>query len=270
MRRQCELLGVTRSTVYYEAKPEDEEARQRKEAVMARIDYWHTTMPFLGTRKLAVQLRAEGFAVRRKLVRSYMQEMGIHAVYPKPNLSKRSFKEAIVPYLLRNKVVSFPNQVWSIDITYIKLHHGHMYLTAVIDWFSRKIVAWTLSDTLDTRPVLEAVQNAVESCGVPAILNSDQGSQFTSEEYKRLLRELHIRQSMDGKSRWADNIMIERWFRSLKTELIYINEYRSPRELRMVSREYINDYNTRRPHEALDYATPEEVYKASFAVNGVA
>ena len=270
MRRQCELLGVTRSTVYYEPKPEDDEARQRKEAIMGRIDYWHTTMPFLGTRKIAVQLRGEGYAVGRKLVRSYMRDMGIHAVYPKPNLSKRNFKEAIVPYLLRNKVVSFPNQVWSIDITYIKMYYGHMYLTAIIDWFSRKIVGWTLSDTLDTRPVLEAVQKAVESCGIPAILNSDQGSQFTSEEYKQLIKGLRIRQNMDGKSRWADNIMIERWFRSLKTELIYINEYRSPRELRRAIHGYINDYNTLRPHEALDYATPDEVYKASFAATGAA
>ena len=261
---------MTRSTVYYEPKPEDEEARQRKETIMGRIDYWHTTMPFLGTRKIAAQLRGEGYAVGRKLVRSYMREMGIHAVYPEPNLSKRNFKEAIVPYLLRNKVVSFPNQVWSIDITYIKMYHGHMYLTAVIDWFSRKIVGWTLSDTLDTRPVLETVRNAVENCGVPAILNSDQGSQFTSDEYKQLLKDLHIRQSMDGKSRWADNIMIERWFRSLKTELIYINEYRSPKELRAAIRSYINDYNALRPHEALDYATPDEVYKASFAATGAA
>ena len=145
-----------------------------------------------------------------------------------------------------------------------------MYLTAVIDWFSRKIVGWTLSDTLDTRSVLEAVHNAVKSCGIPAILNSDQGSQFTSDEYKRLLRELHIRQSMDGKSRWADNIMIERWFRSLKTELIYINEYRSPKELRTAIRGYIKDYNELRPHEALDYATPEEVYAASFAATRAA
>lgn len=265
VRRQCELLGVTRSTVYSEPKPEDTAARQRKEAIMGRIDYWHTTMPFLGTRKIAARLRGEGYEVGRKLVRSYMREMGIHAVYPKPNLSKRDFKEATVPYLLRNKAVSFPNQVWSIDITYINMSHGHMYLTAVIDWFSRKIVGWTLSDTLDTRPVLEAVQNAVKSCGVPSILNSDQGSQFTSEEYKKLLRELHIRQSMDGRSRWADNILIERWFRSLKTELIYINEYRSPKELRAAIRGYINDYNTLRPHEALDYATPEEVYAGSFA-----
>ena len=118
---------------------------------MARIDYWHTTMPFLGTRKLVSQLRDDGYAVGRKLIRSCMREMGIRAVYPKENLSRRNFKEAIVPYLLRNKVVSFPNQVWSIDITYIKMHHGHMYLTAIIDWFSRKIVGWTLSDTLDTQ-----------------------------------------------------------------------------------------------------------------------
>lgn len=270
VRRQCELLGVTRSTIYYEPKPEDTEARKRKETIMRRIDYWHTTMPFLGTRKIATQLCGEGYAVGRKLIRSYMQEMGIHTVYPKPNLSKRNFKEPIVPYLLRNKVVSFPNQVWSIDITYIKMRHGHMYLTAVIDWFSRKIVGWTLSDTLDTRSVLEAVQNAVENCGIPAILNSDQGSQFTSEEYKRFLKKLHIRQSMDGKSRWADNIMIERWFRSLKTELIYINEYRSPKELRAAIRSYINDYNTLRPHEALDYATPEDVYIACFAAMRVA
>ena len=142
---------------------------------MARIDYWHTVMPFLGTRKIAAKLREEGYAAGRKLVRGYMREMGIHAVYPKPNLSKRNFKEATVPYLLRNKVVSFPNQVWSIDITYIRMHHGHMYLTAIIDWYSRRIVGWELSDTLDIRSVLETVQSAAANCGVPAILNSDQG-----------------------------------------------------------------------------------------------
>ena len=234
---------------------------------MARLDYWHTMMPFLGTRKLTVQLRGEGYIVGRKLVRSYMQEMGIHAVYPKANLSKRNFRESIVPYLLRNKTVSFPNQVWSIDITYIKMYHGHMYLTAIIDWFSRKIVRWTLSDTLDTRPVLDAVRSAVEHCGIPAILNSDQGSQFTSDDYKQLLKSLHIRQSMDGKSRWADNIMIERWFRSLKTEYIYINEFRTPKELRRGIADYIDTYNNIRPHAALDNATPEEVYSACFSLS---
>ena len=237
-----------------------------KERIMSRIDYWHTTLPFRGTRKIAAKLRKEGYSVGRKLVGTYMRELGIHAVYPRQNLSKRNFKEAIVPYLLRNKAVFFPNQVWSIDITYIKMYHGHMYLTTVIDWFSRKIVGWELSDTLDTRPVLNTVRNAVERCGVPAILNSDQGSQFTSGEYKQLLKELHIRQSMDGKSRWADNIMIERWFRSLKTELIYINEFRTPKDLCRAIRSYVIDYNTLRPHEALDYATPEDVFSRCFPV----
>ena len=238
---------------------------QQKEQIMGRIDYWHTMLPCMGTRKLAVKLRSEGYTVGRKLVRSYMQEMGIHAVYPKPNLSKRNFKEAIVPYLLRNKVISFPNQVWSIDITYIKMPHSHMYLTAIIDWFSRKIMGWELSDTLETAPVLDAVRNAVEHFGIPAILNSDQGSQFTSTEYKSLLKSLGIQQSMDGKSRWADNIMIERWFRTLKTELIYLNEFRSPKQLRQAIRQYVSDYNTLRPHEALNYAAPEDAYLACFA-----
>lgn len=265
MRRQCELLGITRSTVYYEAKQPDEAALRLKEEIMTRIDYWHTALPCMGTRKLAVKLRTEGYAVGRKLVRTYMQEMGIHAVYPKPNLSKRNFKETIVPYLLRNKVISFPNQAWSIDITYIKMQHGHIYLTAIIDWFSRKIMGWELSDTLETAPVLDAVRTTVERFGTPAILNSDQGSQFTSDDYKALLKSLGIRQSMDGKSRWADNIMIERWFRSLKTELIYVNEFRSPKELRQAIRQYVDDYNTLRPHEALDYETPEDTYLACFA-----
>ena len=266
VRRQCELLGITRSTVYYKAKQPDEEAALLKEEIMSRIDYWHTTMPYIGTRKIAVQLRNEGYSAGRKLVRSYMQEMGIHAVYPKVNTSKRNFKQSIVPYLLRNKQVCAPNQVWSVDITYIKLHRGHMYLTAIIDWYSRKIMGWELSDTLDTRPILAAVKEAVDKYGIPAIINSDQGSQFTSDDYKQLLRDLGIRQSMDGKSRWADNIMIERWFRSLKCEILYISEYNTPRELRQFVREYITEYNTVRPHEALEYRTPEEVYAGCFAV----
>ncbi len=244
----------------------DEEKRLLRERLMARLDYWHTMLPALGGRKLAVKLREDGYPAGRKLVHRLMQEMGIQAIYPKPNLSKRNFQESIVPYLLRNKVVFFPNQVWSIDITYIKLNRSHMYLTAIIDWYSRKIVGWSLSDTLGLQPVLDAVRNAVDKFGTPAILNSDQGSQFTSNEYKQLLKGLHIRQSMGGKSRWADNIMIERWFRSLKTELIYINEFCTPRTLRQSIRSYIDDYNSLRPHEALDYATPDAVYNASFCV----
>ena len=258
------MLGINHSSVYTKPPTPNEEKRLLRETLMARLDYWHTMLPALGNRKLAVKLQEDGYQVGRKLVRRLMREMGIWAVYPKPNLSKRNFQEAIVPYLLRNKVVSFPNQVWSIDITYIKLNRSHMYLTAIIDWYSRKIVGWNLSDTLGLQPVLETIRNAVDRFGIPAIINSDQGSQFTSNEYKQLLKDLHIRQSMDGKSRWADNIMIERWFRSLKTELIYINEFCSPRELRQSIRSYIDAYNSLRPHEALDYATPDAVYHASF------
>lgn len=258
------MLGINHSSVYTKPSTPNEEKRLLRETLMARLDYWHTMLPALGSRKLAVKLQEDGYQVGRKLVRRLMREMGIWAVYPKPNLSKRNFQEAIVPYLLRNKVVSFPNQVWSIDITYIKLNRSHMYLTAIIDWYSRKIVGWNLSDTLGLQPVLETIRNAVDRFGIPAIINSDQGSQFTSNEYKQLLKDLHIRQSMDGKSRWADNIMIERWFRSLKTELIYINEFNSPRQLRQSIRSYIDAYNSLRPHEALDYATPDAVYHASF------
>lgn len=265
MRRQCELLGISRSTLYYKQKEPDAESVRRKEEILSRIDYWHTMMPYMGTRKLTAKLYTEGYAIGRKRICTYMQEMGIHAVYPKPNLSKRNFKERIVPYLLRNKAAYFLNQVWSIDITYIKMQHGHMYLTAIIDWFGRKLMGWELSDTLETAPVLDAVQSAVECFGIPAILNSDQGIQFTSLEYKALLRSLNIRQSMDGRSRWADNIMIERWFRSLKTEMIYVNEFRSPKELRQAIRQYICEYNTLQPHEALDYETPEDIYLSCFA-----
>lgn len=264
VRRQCELLHINHSSLYKKSVMPDEAKRFLREELMDRLDYWHTTLPALGSRKLAAKLQSEGYNVGRKLVRRLMLEMGMWAIYPKPNLSKRNFRESIVPYLLRDKVVSFPNQVWSIDITYIKLDRSHMYLTAIIDWHSRKIVGWNLSDTLGIQPVLDAVRNAVDKFGTPAILNSDQGVQFTSNEYKQLLRDLHIQQSMDGKSRWADNIMIERWFRSLKTELIYINEFQSPRELRQSIRSYINDYNTLRPHESLEYETPDSVYYASF------
>lgn len=219
----------------------------------------------MGSRKIAVMLLEKGYQVSRKVVRRLMQQMGVYAIYPKINLSKRNFKESIVPYLLRNYEARFPNQVWSIDITYIPMKHGHMYLTAIIDWYSRKIVGHYLSDTLDTESVVQALDGAIAKHGIPAILNSDQGSQFTSEEYKKALRAYGIRQSMDGKSRWADNIMIERWFRSLKTEQIYPNEYRNLRELRVLINGYIDEYNRIRPHEALDYKVPDAVYYGAFA-----
>lgn len=233
---------------------------------MGRLDYLHTLYPTFGSRKLVVMMRREGYEIGRKLVVRLMRKMGLYTIYPKENLSKRNFKEAIVPYLLRNRVIQFPNEVWSIDITYIKLYDTHMYLTAIIDWYSRKIMGWKLSDSLATDAVLAAVQEAVEKHGAPAIINSDQGSNFTCAEYKALLKKLQIRQSMDGKSRWADNIMIERWFRSLKTDLIYINEFHSPRELRQEIEKYVREYNTIRPHQSLDNATPESVFQSCFRI----
>lgn len=257
IRRQCELLSVKRSSLYYKPLETDKEKALLQERIMERIDYWHTTMPYIGSRKITELLKKDGFAICRKTVRRMLEKMCITAIYPKENLSKRNFKEAIVPYLLRNYEVTEANQVWSIDITYIKMQHGHMYLTALIDWYSRKIVGWNLSDSLGTAYVMEAVKDAVAANGRPEILNSDQGCQFTSKEYKEMLKEYDIKQSMDGKSRWADNIMIERWFRSLKTEKIYINEFANPRELRKGVIEYINEYNSIRPHEALGYRTPD-------------
>lgn len=264
MQRQCELLGIKRSTYYYKPKMPSQEEIKRKEDIMAAIDRIHTEMPYIGQRKILEALHDEGFNVGRKLVRRYMQEMAICPIYPKPNLSKRNYREQIMPYLLRNANIFMPNQAWSIDITYIKMERSHMYLTAIIDWHTRMILSWNLSDTLDTEPVLRAVKDAVAKYGTPAIINSDQGSQFTSNEYKELLRSLHIRQSMDGKSRWADNIMIERWFRSLKTECIYINEFRTPRQLRIAISQYVEQYNTVRPHESLGYETPAELYHRAF------
>jgi putative transposase len=240
------------------------EEQARVEALMAAIDRWHTKMCYLGSRRLAAKIAGEGLRTNRKEVTRLMAAMGIYAVFPKPNLSLRNQKHKIHPYLLRNVPIFMPNQVWAVDITYIKLKHGHMYLTAIIDWHSRYIVGWELSDTLDTAPVLDAARKAIDTYGTPAIINSDQGSQFTSEDYVAFLKGRGIRQSMDGKARWVDNVVIERWFRSLKWDNIYVNEYSSPKELRRGIAGYVEEYNCLRPHQSHEYKTPKEVYNASF------
>ena len=238
---------------------------ERMELIKRRIDYWHTMLPCSGVRKLRKLLREhDKLTVGRKLIKRLMGEMGIYVIYPKPNLSKPD-KGHKMPYLLKNMSIFVPNQVWAVDITYIPMKHGHMYLTAIIDWYSRFIVGWELSDTLGTAPVLQAVRNAIDTYGIPAIINSDQGSQFTSDDYTAFLATHGIRQSMDGKARWVDNVIIERWFRSLKTEYVYIDEFNSPRELRMGIREYVKDYNELRPHQTHGYDTPMAVYNGIFA-----
>ena len=267
--RRCELLGIARSSVYYQPKTPTAEEIEREEQIKKRIDYWHTRLPCAGVRKLRKKLREEGLMVGRKLIKRYMDEMGIYVVYPKPNLSKPG-KAHKLPYLLKNLNIFLPNQVWAVDITYIPMRHGHMYLTAIIDWHSRFIVGWELSDTLDTAPIVKAMEEAIRQYGTPGIVNSDQGSNFTSEVYQKLLKKHGIRQSMDGKARWVDNVIIERWFRSLKTEYVYINDYSSPRELRVGIGEYVQDYNGIRPHQSLDYDTPAKLYQSSFSVGTVA
>jgi putative transposase len=264
IERQCELLDVKVSTYYYKPVEKTAEQLAREEAIRAAIDRWHTKMPYLGSRRLADKVTKGGVKTNRKEIAKFMAEMGIYAVFPKPNLSKRNQKHKVYPYLLRNKPIFLPNQVWAVDITYIKLRHGHLYLTAIIDWHSRFIVGWELSDTLDTAPVLKAVRDAIEMYGTPAIINSDQGPNFTSKEYTDLIKEQGIRQSMDGKARWVDNVIIERWFRSLKWDNIYINEYNSPRELRRGIRGYVEEYNHERPHQNLGNATPAEIYGQAF------
>lgn len=256
-------MGVGRWTVYF--RPSENQTKPAEdERIRTRIDYWHTMLPCSGTRKIAQYLKKEGFDIGRKRIRRLMREMGIYPVYPKPRLSWANKQDKKYPYLLRDMEIWLPNQVWAIDITYIPMGRSHMYLTAIIDWHSRYIVGWVLSDTLDTVPVLEALKSAIGRHGIPGIINSDQGCQFTSEAYTSFLAGLGVRQSMDGKARWVDNVLIERWFRSLKTEDIYINEYNSPKELRKGVELYIQSYNEIRIHQNLDYETPGNVYRAAF------
>lgn len=208
---------------------------------------------------MSAQLKARGYKIGRKKARRFMTEMAIDPIYPKMNLSKRQKHAEVVPYLLRNAVIERPNQAWSIDITYIPMKHGFLYLTAIIDWSSRCIVGWELDDTLDTRAVIEACKKAFK-VAKPEIFNSDQGCQFTSHEYKQLLKENGIKQSMDGKSRWADNIMIERWFRSLKWEEVYLTEYANIKEARAAIGKYIYKYNFERCHSAIGNVPPASMY----------
>ena len=244
LRKAAKLLAINRTSQYYhpkESAPSDEELECKR-----IIDRFHTDNPAWGARQLASQLQRLGHQVGRRKTSRYMREMGIDAIYPKMNLSKRQQQAQVVPYLLRNVDVQQPNQAWSIDITYIPLEHGYVYLTAIIDWYSRCIVGWEVDDTLDTRMVITAVRKALR-VAKPQILNSDQGCQFTSKEYKAFLKEHNIRQSMDGKSRWADNIKIERWFRTFKYEEAYLTQYRNIREARKAIHNYINVNATSQP-----------------------
>jgi putative transposase len=254
LRDQADILSLSRASLYYQpAGPSPEEVASKH-----RIDEIYTQYPFYGSRRMTVELRKER-RISRKTVQRYMREMGIAAIYPGPNLSKRNAAHRIYPYLLRNVTSSHPNQIWGIDITYIRLQGGWMYLVAILDWFSRYVVSWALEQTLSVAFVLEAVEQALATAK-PEIFNSDQGSQFTSPQYTARLLAANIQISMDGRGRALDNVFSERLWRSVKYEDVYLQDYATPRAVRLGLTRYFNFYNFERPHQSLAYRTPAQVY----------
>ena len=255
LKIQAELLSISRSGLYYAPVPPSLE----EVAIKHRIDEIYTRWPFYGSRRMTVTLNQEEILVSRPTVQRYMREMGIAGIAPGPNTSKPAPEHKIYPYLLRNVAASYANHIWGIDITYIRLHGGWMYLVAVIDWFSRFVVAWEVDQTLELPFVLTTADRAL-SQATPTIWNSDQGSHFTSPQYLERLLAAGVQISMDGRGRAADNIFTERLWRSVKYEEVYLNDYASPRDARLGLSRYFHFYNFERPHQALDYRTPAVVY----------
>jgi len=256
LSRQAELLGISRGSLYYEPRPVSENDLR----LMRRIDALHMEYPFAGSRMMKGLLRQEGFATGRLHVATLMNQMSIEALYRRPNTSKPAPGHKIYPYLLRKLAVTRPNQVWATDITYIPMARGFVYLVAVVDWFSRKVLAWRLSITMDTAFCIEAVEEALARHGKPEIFNSDQGSQFTSVAFTDLLKKHEIAISMDGKGAWRDNVFVERLWRTIKYEEVYLRAYASVSKARASLARYIDQfYNARRPHSSLDRQTPDEV-----------
>ncbi len=257
MRRQCELLGVSRSSLYYQPVGQDPEEL----AMMRRMDEIHLAHPFFGSRMMAQTLRAEGETINRKRVQRLMRLMGLESVAPKPKTSKPAPEHAVFPYLLRRLKISRVNQVWASDITYIPMASGFAYLVAIIDWYSRRVLSWRLSNTLETAFCVEALNEALERYGQPEIFNTDQGSQFTDQDFTKVLLDRGVKVSMDGKGRYLDNIFVERLWRSLKYEEVYLNAYDSLQEARLGIGQYLDFFNDKRPHSALGYQTPASFYE---------
>lgn len=257
LKRQAELLSVNRTSLYRRDKAHRE--REENIRLMHCIDEIYTKHPYFGYRRMTWFLRDLGHHVNRKRTRRLMRLMGLEAVYPKPNLSKRLHAAYCRPYLLRNLVIDRPNQVWGVDITYIRMGKGFMYLFNIIDWYSRKVIDYELSSTLEKGFVMRCLRRAFRH-GKPEIMNSDQGSHFTNKDYLELLEQEGVKVSMDGKGRATDNSRTERYFRSLKYECIYINEFEDPRALRRGIAAYVQFYNQERPHSSLDGAKPDQFY----------
>jgi putative transposase len=253
---QCRLLKVARSTLYYHPVPMDPDDL----ALMRRMDELYTAAPFYGSRRMVAVLRRDGWTVNRKRVRRLMRVMGLEAIYQKPNTSKAHPAHEVYPYLLRDLVIERPNQVWCADITYIPMAKGFVYLVAVMDWFSRRVLAWRMSITMEADFCVDALQDALARYGKPEIFNTDQGVQFTCADFLKALKSRGIQISMDGKGRYLDNIFIERLWRSLKYEEVFIKAYGSVIEARRGIGGWLSFYNEERPHQALDDRTPREVF----------
>jgi putative transposase len=264
--RQCELLGLSRSSLYYRPQPISEADRR----LMRRLDEVHLTHPFLGARRLARLLQREGVDVGRRHVGTLMGLMGLEAIYRKKRTSRPAPGHRIYPYLLRDVVIERPNQVWATDVTYLPLAQGFAYLVAILDLYSRKVLAFRVSNTLATDFCIEALGEALRRYGAPEIFNTDQGSQFTDDAFTAVLAAQGVRISMDGKGRWIDNVFVERLWRSVKYESIYLHAYETPREVRAALARYFAFYNVHRPHQSLGYRTPDEIYFGTQELTGAA
>lgn len=254
-KRQCELVGIPRSTFYYHAVDEDDFSV----GLMHKVDELYTAYPFYGSRRIAATLRSEGVVVNRKRIQGIMRTLGIEGIFPRRNLSKARHDHKIYPYLLRGVPIERPNHVWSTDITYVRMEKGYLYLVAVIDWYSRYVLSWELSNTLETSFCLRALNNALK-IGKPEIFNTDQGCQFTSRDFTQTLESNGIQISMDGRGRALDNIFIERLWRSVKYEEIYLKDYKTGTDAYDGLSAYFNFFNTKRCHQSLKYKTPSMVY----------
>ena len=254
--KQAKALGISRGSVYYLPRP----VSSADLAVMRRIDELHLEFPFAGSRMLRDLLNREGIAIGRRHVATLMKRMRIEALYRKPNTSKPEPGHKIYPYLLRGVTVNRPNQVWAMDITYVPMARGFVYLAAVVDWYSRRVLAWRLSITMETGFCVEALEEALARSGKPDIFNTDQGAQFTSQAFTGVLLKAGVAISMDGKGAWRDNVFVERLWRSIKYEEIYLRAYDSVGEARASIGRYLALYNTRRPHSSLDRKTPDQAY----------
>ncbi len=263
VKRQAELLELSRSSVYYTPRP----LSQRDLELMRRIDELHLKWPFYGARKLTRELRKEGHDVGRRHVTTLMRRMGIAALYRRPRTSIPARGAAIYPYLLAGLAIERVNQVWTSDITYLPMAHGFLYLVAILDVASRKVLAFRLSNTLTADFCVEALEEALTKYGRPEIFNTDQGAQFTSEEWTQKLKEAGVAISMDGKGRWIDNVFIERLWRSVKYEEVYLHAYADGTEARTALTRYFRFYNAVRSHQSLEYRTPDEVYFETLAAS---